>query len=111
MIRRFPANSLRGQLSPRAVKMGTGIENPVVAASAAAEAGRRAALAQVSKTRQVGPEVGPTSAFPSCIPKGRHGQSCIFWANLKSTFSLEIQSGIEQYHFDGEEQHLSRYAS
>ena len=37
--------------------------------------------------RQVGPEVGPTSAFYSCVPTGMHGPTCIFWANL-TAFSL-----------------------
>jgi hypothetical protein len=32
--------------------------------------------------KDVGPEVGPTSAFFSCIPAGMHGPTCIFWANL-----------------------------
>ena len=27
-------------------------------------------------------EVGPASAFCSCIPTGMHGPTCIFWANL-----------------------------
>jgi hypothetical protein len=31
---------------------------------------------------QVGPEVGPTSAFYSCIPAAIHGPTCIFWANV-----------------------------
>ena len=42
-------------------------------------------LAQVGlklERRQVGPEVGPTSAFSSCIPAGVHGPTGIFWANL-----------------------------
>jgi hypothetical protein len=30
--------------------------------------------------RQVGPEVGPTSASSRCIPTGMHGPACIFWA-------------------------------
>jgi hypothetical protein len=37
---------------------------------------------QVSKRRRVGPEVGPTAAFCSCLPSGAHGPTCIFWANL-----------------------------
>jgi hypothetical protein len=32
--------------------------------------------------RQVGPEVGPTSAYYSCIPIGIHGPTRSFWANL-----------------------------
>ena len=40
-------------------------------------------LAKVSeKARRVRPEVGPASAFSSCIPTGMHGPCCIFWANL-----------------------------
>jgi hypothetical protein len=39
-------------------------------------------------TMQVGPEVGPTSAFYGCIPFGMHGPTCIFWANL-TPFSLK----------------------
>ncbi len=31
---------------------------------------------------QVGPEVGPTSAFYRCVPRGMHGPTCILWANL-----------------------------
>jgi hypothetical protein len=31
---------------------------------------------------QTEPEVGPTSAFYSCIPPGIHGPTCIFWATL-----------------------------
>ena len=34
------------------------------------------------KIRQVGPEVGPTSAFYSCFPTGMHGPTFIFWAKL-----------------------------
>ena len=37
---------------------------------------------QVRKTPRVGPEIGPTSAFYSCILTGMHGPACIFWANL-----------------------------
>jgi hypothetical protein len=36
-----------------------------------------AAARQVRKTHQVGPEVGPTSAFYSCTPTGTHGPTCI----------------------------------
>jgi hypothetical protein len=39
-------------------------------------------LAKVRERRQVGPEVGPTAAFYSCISTGMHGPICIFWANL-----------------------------
>jgi hypothetical protein len=35
---------------------------------------------QVRKTPSDGPEVGPTSAFSSCVPTGMHGPTrCIFW--------------------------------
>ena len=44
--------------------------------------------AQVRKPHQVGPEVGPTSAFYSCIPRGMHGPTCTFWANM-TPFSLQ----------------------
>ena len=44
---------------------------------------------QVRRTRQVGPEVGPTSASYSCIITGMHGSTCIFWANL-IPFSLQM---------------------
>jgi hypothetical protein len=37
------------------------------------------------RKRQVGPEVGPTSAFYSCILTGMHGPTCIFWAPLGPT--------------------------
>jgi hypothetical protein len=37
--------------------------------------------AQVRKTPSW-PEVGPTSAFYSCVPTGMHGPTCIFWGNL-----------------------------
>jgi hypothetical protein len=37
---------------------------------------------------QVGPDFGPTSAFPSCIITGMHGSTCIVWANL-TPFSLK----------------------
>jgi hypothetical protein len=47
----------------------------------------RSRVAQVRKMPNVGPEVGPTSAFSSCIPTGMHGPTCIFWANL-TFFSL-----------------------
>jgi hypothetical protein len=47
----------------------------------------RYALTEVRKT-QVGPEVGPTSAFYGCIPTGMYGPTTIFWANL-TAFSLE----------------------
>jgi hypothetical protein len=40
-----------------------------------------------ARRRHVGPEVGPTSAFYSCVPTGMHGLTCIFWANL-TPFSL-----------------------
>jgi hypothetical protein len=39
------------------------------------------------KDATVGPEVGPTSAFYSCINTITHGPTCIFWANL-TPFSL-----------------------
>ena len=39
------------------------------------------------KDAKVGPEVGSTSAFSSCIPTGIHGPTCIFCANLPP-FSL-----------------------
>jgi hypothetical protein len=39
---------------------------------------------QQGERRQVGSEVGPTSAFCSCIPTGMHGPTCIFWADLAS---------------------------
>jgi hypothetical protein len=42
--------------------------------------------------RQVGPEVGPTSAFYSCIPTIMCGPTCIFWANL-TPFSLTVKMG------------------
>jgi hypothetical protein len=32
--------------------------------------------------RRVGPEVGPTPAFSSCIPTGIHGPTCSFWVDL-----------------------------
>jgi hypothetical protein len=41
-----------------------------------------AQLDQVRERRQVGPEIGPTPAFSSCILTGMHGSTCIFWANL-----------------------------
>ena len=48
--------------------------------------------AQVRKTLLlVGPEVGPNSAFCSCILTGMHGPTRIFWANL-TPFSLQITS-------------------
>ena len=34
------------------------------------------------ETRQVGPEIGPTSAFSSCVRTVMYGPTCIFWANL-----------------------------
>ena len=34
------------------------------------------------KDTQVGPEVGPTSAFYSHIPTGMRGPTCIVWADL-----------------------------
>ena len=40
--------------------------------------------------RQVGPEVGPTSAFYSCSPTGMHGPPYIFWAN-RTPFSLCVR--------------------
>jgi hypothetical protein len=45
----------------------------------------------VRKTPTVGPEVGPTSAFYSCIPTGMHGPTYIFWANL-TLCSLKLGS-------------------
>ena len=50
-------------------------------------------LPQLNKCegRQVGPEVGPTSAFYTCTPTGMHGPACIFWANL-TPFSLQRDS-------------------
>jgi hypothetical protein len=37
---------------------------------------------QVRKTPEIGPEVGPTLVFHSCVPTGMDGPTCIFWANL-----------------------------
>jgi hypothetical protein len=47
------------------------------------------ACRKVRKTPSWPPEVGPTSAFCSCIPAGMHGPTCIFWANL-TPLSLKI---------------------
>ena len=47
-------------------------------------------------TMQVGPEVGPTSAFYGCIPFGMHGPTCIFWANL-TPFSLKHLLRVPDY--------------
>jgi hypothetical protein len=44
---------------------------------------------QVRERDQVGPAVGPTSAFSSCIPTGMRGPTRIFWANL-TPFSLTV---------------------
>ena len=38
------------------------------------------------------PEVGPTAAFCSRVPAGRHGPACNFWANL-TPFSLHQALG------------------
>jgi hypothetical protein len=38
--------------------------------------------------RQVGPEVGPTIVFCSCISTGMRGSACIFWAD-PTPFSLQ----------------------
>jgi hypothetical protein len=44
---------------------------------------RRGALQESPQVRKkVGPEVGPTSAFYTCIPTGMRGAACIFWASL-----------------------------
>ena len=40
-----------------------------------------------SEKDHVGPEVGPTSAFSSCVPTGIHGPTWIFWANLTPVLS------------------------
>ena len=40
------------------------------------------------RERRVGPEVGPTSAFFSCIPTGMNGPTRICWADL-TLFSLK----------------------
>jgi hypothetical protein len=72
----------RGSASDGAV--GAAVMDDATAAAADAAA---AARAQVRKTRQVGPEVGPTSAFYSCTPIGKRGPTCVFWANL-TPFSL-----------------------
>ena len=40
--------------------------------------------------RRVGPVVGPTPAFYSCVPTGMHGPACIFWADL-TPCSLQYQ--------------------
>jgi hypothetical protein len=48
---------------------------------------RLAAFRHKGERRQVGPGVGPTPAFSSCIHTGMYGPTCIFWANL-TTFSL-----------------------
>ena len=45
----------------------------------------------ICERRQAGPEVGPTSAFYSCIPTGMYGPTCIIWWNL-TPFSLEASS-------------------
>ena len=34
------------------------------------------------RSRQVGPEVGPTSVFSSCVPTVMCEPTCIFWANV-----------------------------
>ena len=47
---------------------------------------------QVSKTHQVGPEVGPTSAFYSCILTGMHGPTGIVWANLTPFWPQRAES-------------------
>jgi hypothetical protein len=38
--------------------------------------------APMREIRQVGPEVGPISAFYGCIPTGMHGPTRIVWAQL-----------------------------
>ena len=48
-------------------------------------AGFRKGYAQVRKTRQVGPGVGPTPAIYNCAPTGMHGPTFIFWANLTAS--------------------------
>jgi hypothetical protein len=55
-----------------------------------------AVFRKVRKTRQVGLEVGPTSAFYRCIPTGMHGPTCIFWANL-TPFSLKHLLRVPDY--------------
>ena len=52
------------------------------------EEARVATSALERERRQVGPEVGPTSGFSSCIITGMHGPTGIFWANL-TPFSLQ----------------------
>jgi hypothetical protein len=44
-------------------------------------------LSEKTPTGQLGPEVGPTSAFSSCISSGMHRPASIFCANL-TPFSL-----------------------
>jgi hypothetical protein len=41
-------------------------------------AGVRKTWPRLERLGQVGPEVGPTSAFYSCIPTGMQGQTCSF---------------------------------
>ena len=47
-----------------------------------------------TEVRKVGPEVGQTSAFYSCIPTRVHGPTCVFWANL-TPFSLRGPDVLE----------------
>ena len=66
-----------GAVQPRALHAGAG----------RARRGRSPPICPQCESRQVGSEVGPTSAFNRCIPTGVRGRTCIFWANL-TPFSL-----------------------
>jgi hypothetical protein len=52
------------------------------------------------KRRQAGPEVGPTSAFLSCVPAGVHGPTCTFWADLTplSRFCSDLNGELHELH-------------
>jgi hypothetical protein len=47
-----------------------------------------------------GPEVGPTSAFYSCVPTGTHGPTGIFFANI-TPFSLQAPSPESSFYKRG----------
>jgi hypothetical protein len=51
---------------------------------------RGAAGTASEKEGQVGPEVGPSSAFYRCMPTGMHGPTCTLWANL-TLFSRQLE--------------------
>ena len=53
------------------------------------------AYPQVRKT-QVGPEVGPTSAFSSCNPTRMHGPTNIYWAMQPHTLLAPAQHLLDQ---------------